>query len=65
MGFEETNKTSNATNAKNLFFEKSEIIKSNKIIPNGEIKKGKIFVNISIYQSLTVINQTIIVITLV
>jgi len=51
MGFEETNKTRNARNTKTLFFENSEIIKNNKIIPNGEIKKGKIlckYINISI-----------------
>jgi 6-phosphogluconolactonase/glucosamine-6-phosphate isomerase/deaminase len=54
MGFEETNKTSNARNTKNLFFENSEIIKSNKTIPNGETKKGKIlckYINISITYS--------------
>ena len=51
MGFEEINRTSNARNTKNLFFENSEIIKNIKIIPNGETKKGKIlckYINISI-----------------
>ena len=54
MGFEETNKTRNARNTKTFFFENSEIIKNNKIIPNGEIKKGKIlfkYINISITYS--------------
>jgi hypothetical protein len=54
MGFEETNKNRNARNTKTLFFENSEIIKNNKIIPNGEIKKGKIlckYINISITYS--------------
>jgi hypothetical protein len=51
IGFEETNKTKNARNTKNLFFENNEIIKNNKTIPNGETKKGKIlckYINISI-----------------
>tara|TARA_B100001093_G_scaffold306148_1_gene292179 strand:- start:161 stop:328 length:168 start_codon:yes stop_codon:yes gene_type:complete len=54
MGFEETIKTNNARNTKYLFFENSEIIKNNKIIPNGETKKGKIlckYINTSITYS--------------
>ena len=42
MGFEDTIKTVNARNTKNLLLKKNEAIKNIKIIPNGDKKKGKI-----------------------